>query len=87
MDYGAYLGRTKENPNRRSRQYKKQSPFEGSVRQLRGKILALLVKHVTLTIEELCRETGLSPDRVDPVLSALAKEGFIAPERDMVKIT
>ena len=66
---------------------KKQSPFEGSVRQLRGKILALLVKHGTLTIEELCRETGLSPDRVDPVLSALAKEGFIAPERDMVKIT
>ncbi len=87
MDYGAYLGRTKENPNRRSRQYKKQSPFEGSVRQLRGKILALLVKHGTLTIDELCRETGLSPDRVDPVLSALAKEGFIAPDRDMVKIT
>ncbi len=87
MDYGAYLGRTKENPNRRSRQYKKQSPFEGSVRQVRGKILALLVKHGTLTIEELCRETGLSPDRVDPVLSALAKEGFIAPDRDMVKIT
>ena len=87
MDYGAYLGRTKENPNRRSRQYKKQSPFEGSVRQVRGKILALLVKHGTLTREELCRETGLPQDQIDPVLAVLAKEGFIALDRDMVKIT
>lgn len=42
MDYGAYLSRIVINPNRRSRQYTKQSPFEGSVRQVRGAILRIL---------------------------------------------
>ncbi len=39
MDYGAMLRKTIPNPNRRSKHYAKQSPFEGSNRQKRGRML------------------------------------------------
>lgn len=39
MDYGTYLKKEYGNANRRSRHYTRQSTFEGSNRQLRGKIL------------------------------------------------
>ncbi|MGB3023584.1 MAG: hypothetical protein WBB39_02145 [Candidatus Saccharimonadales bacterium] len=41
MDYGAYLKLT-DNRLSQSRHYKKQSPLEGSVRQMRGHILDVL---------------------------------------------
>jgi A/G-specific adenine glycosylase len=44
MDYGTMLGRGGENANRRSAVYKRQAPFEGSRRQLRGKVIAYLVE-------------------------------------------
>jgi A/G-specific adenine glycosylase len=46
MDYGSMLGRdaTLANPNRQSRHYTVQSKFEGSRRQVRGKILKHLLK-------------------------------------------
>lgn len=39
MDYGAYLSKMVTNPNTRSAHYVKQSKFEGSDRQIRGKLL------------------------------------------------
>ncbi len=39
MDYGAMLGKTVPNPNRKSKHYTKQSTFEGSHRQVRGEVL------------------------------------------------
>jgi A/G-specific adenine glycosylase len=42
MDYGAHLKETIGNLNVKSAQYKKQSPFKGSGRQIRGSILRLL---------------------------------------------
>ncbi len=42
MDYGAALSKWVTNPNRRSRQYVRQSPFENSNRQVRGRILRAL---------------------------------------------
>jgi A/G-specific adenine glycosylase len=87
MDYGSYLGRTRENPNRRSRQYKKQSPFEGSVRQVRGRVLSILVKNGRILTSDLNREIGLPAERIDPVLDALIAEGFIVRVRDFIKLT
>jgi A/G-specific adenine glycosylase len=43
MDYGSHLKKTVGNTARRSKHYAKQSPFEGSARQLRGKILRQLI--------------------------------------------
>ena len=39
MDYGSYLKVTIANPNKRSKHYVKQSKFEGSDRQIRGRLL------------------------------------------------
>ena len=44
MDYGAYLKRSGVRINNRSHSYTKQSTFEGSDRQIRGRILKLLSK-------------------------------------------
>jgi len=46
MDYGVYLKATLPNPSRRSRHHVSQGPFEGSNRQLRGRLLAALVQAV-----------------------------------------
>ena len=87
MDYGSYLGKTRENPNRRSRQYKKQSPFEGSNRQVRGRILSYLITKGNTLKMELYEELGLPSCRIDPVLDSLTAEGFIIPDGDFVKIS
>lgn len=87
MDYGSYLGKTRENPNRRSRQYKKQSPFEGSTRQVRGRILSYLITNGNTLKTELCEELGLPSCRIDPVLDSLIAEGFIIPDGDLIKIS
>ena len=39
MDYGSYLSKMVPNPNRRSKHYVRQSKFEGSDRQVRGRLL------------------------------------------------
>ena len=87
MDYGSYLGKTRENPNRRSSQYKKQSPFEGSVRQVRGRVLSYLVRNGDTLTSDLYSGLDLPPERIDPVLASLVAEGFIVMEGDIVKIT
>jgi A/G-specific adenine glycosylase len=43
MDYGVFLKKTHKNPSRKSKHHVTQSKFEGSGRQLRGKILELLL--------------------------------------------
>lgn len=43
MDYGTHLKSTKGNVSAKSRHYVKQSVFEGSRRQIRGKVLKLLI--------------------------------------------
>jgi A/G-specific adenine glycosylase len=43
MDYGTYLAKTVENPNRKSKHYSVQSKFEGSNRQVRGALLRFFV--------------------------------------------
>ncbi|HOF96277.1 MAG TPA: A/G-specific adenine glycosylase, partial [Methanoculleus sp.] len=43
MDYGSILKKRTANPNRRSASYSRQSRFEGSDRQIRGRLLALVL--------------------------------------------
>jgi A/G-specific adenine glycosylase len=86
MDYGWYLGATIENPNRRSRHYQRQAPFEGSNRQIRGRILKLLVGGGDTGIVDLCRNLDLPASAIGPVLSQLENEGFITRKGDRVRI-
>lgn len=77
MDYGAHLAATVENPNRRSRHYTKQSQFEGSVRQIRGRVLKELVGDGQVSGSRLARSVGCSKARLEAVLGQLEAEGFI----------
>jgi len=77
MDYGAMLKREQVNPNRRSAHYAKQSPFENSNRQVRGRILKLLVKEAPLTQKQIVLRSGMDLERVKANLTKLTEEGFI----------
>jgi A/G-specific adenine glycosylase len=77
MDYGVALKEQHPNPSRRSAHYTKQSPFEGSLRQVRGMILRALVKDPGITEAALVKEINRDVDRVGKCLQQLCKEGFI----------
>jgi len=77
MDYGAMLGRTGENANKRSAAYTRQAPFEGSRRQIRGAVLRTLLERGSMPLAELCALLGLDAANVESVVDALAKEGFL----------
>jgi A/G-specific adenine glycosylase len=82
MDYGTMLGRGGDNANRRSAVYKRQAPFEGSRRQLRGRVIAHLVASGTATRRGLERAIGGPDPRLDEVLRGLASEGFLQKRSD-----
>ena len=78
MDYGTMLARgAGGNPNRKSRHYKVQSKFNGSNRQLRGRILKLLIAEGLLALPAIARLVGKSNLQIVQVLAQLQKEGFI----------
>lgn len=81
MDYGSYLVKQVENPNRKSKHYSKQSKFEGSRRQVRGEILKLLKFQSSVTVQQVEK---LFPERYGEVEAAfrqLVQEGFIVVHR------
>jgi A/G-specific adenine glycosylase len=83
MDYGVMLKGKGENPNRRSAHYKKQSPFQGSNRQVRGLILKTLTTGRALSKRQLMRELDISAEKVTTVLIELEREGFIEKRGDI----
>jgi A/G-specific adenine glycosylase len=86
MDYGASLSTLPGNPNRRSRHYQRQGPFEGSTRPKRGRVLKGLLSCGKLTETELCRELTISPSELQTILSRLEQEGFIERTEGLVRI-
>jgi A/G-specific adenine glycosylase len=83
MDYGAYLGQVHKNANVRSKHYAKQSRFAGSIRQLRGKLVRLLIAQKPQshkTIAELAEILQDTPERTTEALKGLITEGFPVPE-------
>ena len=77
MDYGSMLKKFQENTNIRSKSYRKQPPFEGSNRQVRGKVLKVLLAEPHLSENEIVLRTKTQSQQVVKVLSELEKEGFI----------
>lgn len=74
MDYGSFLKGTVGNLNKLSVTYSKQSAFEGSRRQIRGKVLKLLgQQHLT---RQVLYDT-IGDDRLDSVLEDLLTEKLI----------
>lgn len=97
MDYGSSLNTHVENPNRKSRIYRRQSKFEGSNRQVRGTIVRVLVSKVgRQNKKHLCKEvekqivqqknSHCNFEKIDYNLKMLEEEGLIACEKNMYYI-
>lgn len=74
MDYGTFLKQAVANLNKLSKTYSKQSLFEGSRRQLRGKIIRLLGQK-PLSKANLQKE--INDERLNDVLADLLHEEMI----------
>jgi A/G-specific adenine glycosylase len=103
MDYGAAMNSAgaampvtrgtpasppRMNPNRRSAHYKKQSPFAGSDRELRGKIMrsTLSQKKNKMSVRELLKELAVPRERLIDIIENLIREGFIVRIGDYIYI-
>ena len=79
MDFGHDLARMLPNPNLRSKHYAKQSPFAGSHRQLRGKILKFLIAG-RQPILGMAERLEVALPELRQTLKELESEGFIGLE-------
>jgi len=82
MDYGAILGeqamkKDGKNQNTQSIHYKKQSRFSGSDRELRGKILRILLSQKNVSLNFLLKEVGQPRQRLQKIIAGLLRDGFI----------
>jgi len=87
MDYGTHLKASTPNPSRRSRHHTRQAPFEGSNRQLRGRLLAEIGEATreagpddatsVCSVDRLAEAVGFDRERVQDALDALQAEGFV----------
>jgi A/G-specific adenine glycosylase len=79
MDYGAYLKSTGKKLNKLSKYHTKQAPFEGSKRQVRGKVIRTLATQAQ-TFAQL--QSVIPDSRLGQVLDELLSEGLISKKSD-----
>lgn len=92
MDYGReVLGGSGNNPNRRSKQYKKQTPFQGSQRQVRASVVSHLLSAGgwvrTMDMARVLKKKGISASYLFPrtlslILASLEKERLIVRRKN-----
>ena len=80
MDYGAMLKSEHPELHRRSASYRKQAPFDGSDRQIRGRVLRLLLSEETASRSAIGEQINAEPDRLHRVLDDLQAEGLVCEE-------
>lgn len=84
MDYGAHLKQTQSSNISQSKHYVRQSKFEGSRRQVRGKVLRELLEGPNL-VSRLAAYVGDS--RLHGVIDDLVAEGFVERQGDSIRLT
>ncbi len=77
MDYGVMLKKAIGNASRRSASYRKQGPFVGSDRQLRGQLLRLLLGGGDVSLATIAAQLQQPEERVARIAEALDREGFV----------
>lgn len=75
MDYGSWLKKQGAGRIQQSKHYKKQSPLKGSVREIRGKIIAELTVSDLKTTELQARLP--TDERFAPALEGLIRDGLV----------
>jgi len=91
MDYGSYLKKNIPNPSRNSVHHVKQKAFKGSNRELRSKILKIIMKQ-SLTSEMIEKQLkkgapAYTGEQIKKNVEGLMKEGFIAQTGKKYKIS
>ncbi|MBL4587854.1 hypothetical protein JKY79_00760 [Candidatus Babeliales bacterium] len=86
MDLGVWLKKKYKNPTRKSSSYNKQSPFEGSVRQVRGAILRCLLAEKKVQKNYLFEKVGYEKELFDLALKQLVHEELVSSGRSFFKI-
>ncbi|MFX1274771.1 MAG: winged helix-turn-helix transcriptional regulator [Promethearchaeota archaeon] len=86
MDYGVMLKKQHPELNKRSAHYRKQASFKGSNRQIRGKILKLLIKQSEITQMELLEKLNIDKKKLNAILTQMEKEGFLRYKDEMIFI-
>lgn len=86
MDYGVMLKKKVGNLSRKSSAYRKQPRFEGSDRQLRGRILDLLLDHRSIGSGRAATLLEQPEERVSSLLEKLSVEGLIVEENARYKL-
>ncbi|KND48302.1 MAG: A/G-specific adenine glycosylase [Parcubacteria bacterium C7867-002] len=77
MDYGVHLKNTQVNPSRKSAHHTRQTPFKGSNRELRSRILKHILKKPINTQQVITSFPTVPTEHITKNLIALEKEGFI----------
>lgn len=86
MDYGVMLKQQMVNPSRKSVHYTRQSKFEGSNRQVRGKILRLVTEKKEITLEDLVQYLPAESTRLDAIIDGLIKDGLLRKKSNRITI-
>ncbi len=87
MDYGVMLKKIHPELNKRSAHYRKQAPFKGSSRQIRGELLEMLIKNRTIGLSKIQKLFKVNDrKRIKNILNQLQKEGFIEIKENSVKL-
>ncbi|MDR2035234.1 MAG: adenine glycosylase [Coriobacteriales bacterium] len=82
LDYGAFLKKAHPNPSRRSKHHSTQSPYEGSRRQKRARLLEALLANPGQGTEDLAESHHYDEALTLSILKDLAQEGFIYSDED-----
>jgi A/G-specific adenine glycosylase len=77
MDYGAMLKRTQTNPNRRSSHHSRQSPFKGSHRELRSKVLTYIIENQLSSAEKIAAAIPMPLAKASETADELLSEGLL----------
>lgn len=78
MDYGAWVGSNEKiNPNRKSAAYKKQKPFPGSDREIRGFILARFLSGKPISPKNTAIKFNTETIRIKSIMEKMKRERLI----------
>jgi A/G-specific adenine glycosylase len=86
MDCGAYLKRSGVRLNQKSAHYTKQSPFEGSLRQMRGKLLRRLMDG-PITKSSFKKIDAKNAYHISMALQGMEREGLVVKEKGRWRIS
>lgn len=86
MDYGSVLKKLLPNPTRKSKTYKKQSKFVGSVRQTRGEILRVLSAVDSMDKSDLLKALQTKESNRQLALEQLLQEALILEDNDQISL-